>query len=574
MLRQLVEALLFERVATWSSEPHPRHAGVDGPLSFGVGSGSYRCRGRVGAFGRVRVLDGSLLKIEPGQVRRASWQELLADLPCTPASKAELAEELENTVRLCRWNAENVPALRRSRRELGYDELESLLHEGHPYHPCFKSRTGFSLADHAAFGPEAGNTFALRWIAVRRSALREQRPRFDHEFFGTSDAGRLGVARQRARAPLDEFGLLPVHPWQWQQLQNTAALAEALARRELIDLELELGRYRATQSLRTLLPVHDPRGDHVKLPLALRNSSSVRTLQPETVHAAPALSAWLGQLVRSDSFFDEVAGAAVLAEHRSAAYSPTFPATAALESNLAVIWREPIARHSQVGEAALPFNALFALEADGRPFVDPWLARYGLATWLERLLRVTLLPLWRLLAHHGVALEAHAQNLILLHRDGMPARLALRDFHDSLEYVPHFLARPELVPDFARIERRFDGARPGRHYAMSSVRELRDLFIDTVMVFNLSELSWLLEKYYGFRETEFWRLARGVVAAYESSRWHDPARAASIRLGAPCVHTESLFTARLSAPTSQLLQHVVPSDLHERVERGIHAGHQ
>jgi siderophore synthetase component len=156
----------------------------------------------------------------------------------------------------------------------------------------------------------------------------------------------------------------------------------------------------------------------------------------------------------------------------------------------------------------------------------------------------------------------------------MPARLALRDFHDSLEYVPSFLARPELVPDFARIEPRFEGARPGRYYAMSSVRELRDLFIDTVMVFNLSELSWLLERHYGFRETEFWRLARGTLAAYERSRWHDAARSARISLGAPCIHTESLFTARLSAPTSQLLQHVVPSDLHEQVEREIHAGHQ
>jgi siderophore synthetase component len=573
VLRQLVEALLFERVATWSSERHPPHGGVDQNLSFGVGPSRYRCRGRVGAFGRVRVVDGSVRKIEQRGERQASWQELLEDAPGASACKAELAEDLENTVRLCRWNQANVPALRRSRRELGYDEIEGLLHEGHPYHPCFKSRAGFSLADQAAYGPEAGSTFGLRWIAVRRSALRQQRPLLDHEL-GTADGYRLSEARRRAAAPLDDFGLLPVHPWQWRKLQGMPELGEALARRELIDLELELGRYRATQSLRTLLPLDDPNGDHVKLPLALRNSSSLRTLQPETVHAAPAVSAWLERLVQSDAFFDEVAAAVVLAEHRSAAYSPLTPASAALESHLAVIWRAPIGRHLRVAEAALPFNALFAVEADGRPFVDPWIERHGLATWLERLLRVTLLPLWRLLAHHGVALEAHGQNLLLLHRDGMPERLALRDFHDSVEYVPSFLAQPELAPDFTRIERRFEGALPGRYYAMSSVLELRDLFIDTVMVFNLSELSWLLERAYGFREAEFWRLARGVLADYRRSRWNDAARAARIRLGAAFVHAESLFKARLLIPTNELRQHVVPSELHEQVEREIHAGHQ
>ena len=176
VLRQLVEALLFERVATWSGEQHPRHGGVDQNLAFGVGSSRYRCRGRVGAFGRVRVVDGSLRKIEQRKARQTSWQELLEDVPGASASKAELADELENTVRLCRWNVTNLPALRRSRRGLAYDELEGLLHEGHPYHPCFKSRAGFSLADQAAYGPEAGNTFALRWIAVRHSALRQQRP--------------------------------------------------------------------------------------------------------------------------------------------------------------------------------------------------------------------------------------------------------------------------------------------------------------------------------------------------------------------------------------------------------------
>jgi 3,4-dihydroxybenzoyl-citryl-spermidine/N-citryl-spermidine--spermidine ligase len=222
----------------------------------------------------------------------------------------------------------------------------------------------------------------------------------------------------------------------------------------------------------------------------------------------------------------------------------------------------------------VPFNALLASEQDGRPFVDEWLERHGLARWVEQLLRVTLLPLWRLVSHHGVALEAHAQNLLLLHADGWPRRLALRDFHDSLEYVPSFLAEPERVPRWGEIDERFRSSAPGRHYVMSSVLELRDLFIDSVLVFNLCELSWLLERHYGFREREFWRLARGVLADYARSTWSDPEREAQLRLREPYVHTESLLEARLRTPAELPFFHVVPSALHDQAEREVHAGHQ
>jgi siderophore synthetase component len=322
-----------------------------------------------------------------------------------------------------------------------------------------------------------------------------------------------------------------------------------------------------------LLPVSNPAASHVKLPLAVRVSSSLRLLEPETVRAAPALSAWLQGLVTSDPFFEEVAGAVVLAEHASSLYEPAAD-VAELDGHLAAIWREPVGPRLLDGERAIPFNALFAVEHDGRPHVDEWLEKHGLSAWLPQLLRVTLLPLWRLLSRHGVALESHAQNLLLIHRDGWPTRVALRDFHDSAEYVPSFLAEPSRVPQWSDLDPRFAAAPFGRHYAMRSVVELRDLFIDTVLVFNLSELSWLLEQSYGFAELEFWRLARQVLSGYASSRWSDPAREAALRVAEPFIHTESLFKARLRSPSAALAHHLVPNALHDHAEKEIHAGYQ
>jgi len=571
----LVEALLFERLATWSSERPPAHRGADKQLDWQMGKGSYTCSGRVGAFGRVRLVPGSLRKLVQGGPRPTSWQEVLNDGPCYAEVRSLVADELANTVRLCSWNLEHLPALRGNRRELSYEQLEGALHEGHPYHPCFKPRTGFSLADHVAYGPEAGNAFNVQWLAVHRSSLAQRLPTTEPDFYRSALGGdawsQLERGRERAAAPASAYGLLPVHPWQWRQLAGSPAIAATLARRELVVLGAEAGRYRATQSLRTLLPVAEPLRPHLKLPLAVRVSSSLRTLQAETVRAAPALSQWLTSLIAADPFFEQVAGALVLREYASAVYLPPH---SDLQGHLAAIWREPIAVQLRPGESALPFNALFCEEHDGRPLIEAWLAEHGVVSWVERLLRATLLPLWRLLAHHGIALEAHAQNLILVHRAGVPERLALRDFHDSLEYVPSFLREPAKVPDFADIDERFRGAPPGRYYAMASVVGLRELFIDCVMVFNLCELSWLLERQYGFTEFEFWRIARGVLADYGRSAWNDAEREKRLRLHAPYVNAESLFTTRLRAPADTLLQHMVPNALYEVSEREVHARHQ
>lgn len=578
VLRQLVEALLFERVATWQSERYLPHAGADKELSFGLAACSYRCRARVGAFGRVRVVSGSVRKLARHGPRSTSWREVLSDVPAAAPVKDAVAEELENTVRLCRWNQQHVPALGRSRRGLPYEQLEGLLHEGHPYHPCFKARTGFSLADQAAYGPEAGQPFEVEWLAVQRSRLSQVLPVTEAEHWllelGAEGAAALDAARRAAGADVEHYGVLPVHPWQRRRLSESPALRAALGRGELLDLQLVAGRYRASQSLRTLLPAARPRASYLKLPLDLRVSSSLRTLQAETVKSAPALSAWLSSLVAADPFFQQVAAAVVLAEHASTVYAPRDADVAALDGHLAAIWREPVGPRLRGSEQALPFNALFAMEPDGKAHIDPWLQRHGMAAWVQQLLRVTLLPLWRLLSHHGVALEAHAQNLLLLHEDGWPSRLALRDFHDSLEYVPSFLAEPSRVPSWSAIDERFATAPAGRHYAMQAVVELRDLFIDAVLVFNLSELSWLLEERYGFSEQEFWRLARGALAEYARSPWCDPARDAQLQWRAPFIHTESLFKARLRAPAVTSFHHLVPSALHDHAEREIHAGHQ
>lgn len=45
----------------------------------------------------------------------------------------------------------------------------------------------------------------------------------------------------------------------------------------------------------------------------------------------------------------------------------------------------------------------------------------------------------------GIATESHGQNIILVHKQGWPTRVLLKDFHDGVRYSPAHLAHPELA---------------------------------------------------------------------------------------------------------------------------------
>lgn len=575
--RQLVEALLSERLV--AARPSPRAEDPPGELvAFELGPRSYRCRARRSAFGRVRLAPGSLLAVDRAAPRAARWEELAEALPARAAIRDEVAGELAATAEFCRWNAEHMVGLA-DRREQSYAELEGSLHEGHPYHPCFKGRTGFSLVDHARYGPEGAQVFELDWIAVRRDELVQSLSGDEVEVLSRElgDAASAEVSRALAAQGLarEEYATMPCHPWQATRLARLAP--SALRRRSVVLLGVRAGRYRATQSLRTLVHADDVRASHVKLPLATRVSSSLRTFSPECVSAAPAISAWLASLVASDPYFSTVAGLTVLREHASACHSADGDPDAE-RGHAGVIFRENLANTLSHGEEAVPFNALFARESDGRPFIEPWVERHGLTRWLKRLLFVAVSPIWRLLVRHGVALEAHAQNLILVHRRGVPERVAVRDFHDSVEYVDDFLVEPGRLPDFASLHPRLARAPADRYYRMSSLEELRELVTDCLFVFNLGELAALLLDHYGFPEARFWTLVRGVLRAVATEP-DDERRAAALAFDAPLVRVESLFTRRLRGEAESRCHHLVlnplyqPSKEHDVLPRA-HAGDQ
>ncbi|MCJ2043047.1 hypothetical protein MKK58_00555 [Methylobacterium sp. J-078] len=547
---QLLGALLHEDLLP---DGIVRYDGPDTALSVSLApSGTrrrYRARARrMHAYGRVLIEPGSLAA-EDGPVTHAAafLEDLLPDLPGKAADHARFAEELART------QHNHADALRhgagRSLADLPYDDLESALPDGHRYHPCFKSRIGFSLADNRAFGPEFGAAIHPVWVATHRSIA-------DAKAMGVPDGQDADLialsldAETRARFAARiverggqprEFHLLPVHPWQWERVGD-AATAPLHRAGTLIRLGPAPHAYSAQQSIRTLADRTEPQAPTLKLALSIRNTSTARTLAPHTVLNAPIVSAWLQAVMAGDPFLRN-SGTILLAERMGVAVTvpPEIDRDGTLRGALSAIWRDPVAPHLGT-EAAVPFTAL--THRDGTaPFIADWIARHGAEPWVDALLRAALLPVMHLLLVQGIALESHQQNMVLLHRDGWPTRVALKDFHDGVRFVPDLLAgtRPSLVPtppEHARVN-------ANSYVEARDVEDVRDFVLDALLGVNLAELGWCLDLWFGYPETRFWdRIVEALhlhCAAWPAAR----AGARRYRIAAETLVVEDLARRRL-----------------------------
>ncbi|MGF1680596.1 IucA/IucC family protein [Photobacterium minamisatsumaniensis] len=552
VLRQLVEALIFERYVDATYSALPEHSGTFG---WTLARTHYSVKGRVTGFGRVRV-DITTLTINRYMCRDFSTAliELINELPSPNEIKHSLLEELSQTVRLCDWNSLNLPR-KLSRRICQYAELDGLLDEGHPYHPSFKARTAFSLTDHQSYGPESAARFQLEWLAVKLTHLQMALPSV-HDVFWLHELGleswrQLTTQLSHYGVSWDEYALLPVHPWQYQQLKATW-----LERQESLLVVIPLGvtgdHYSATQSVRTLMNVSQAAKAHVKLPMNMVNTSSKRTLEPYSVCRAPEISTWLSAVTSNDP---SLSGLSVLEEFAAAIFKPpecplhTEPA----DGQLALIMRQSVESVLAAGEQAIPFNALMMVEHDGMPFISGWVEQFGLKRWLTRLLQVVVIPVWHLLVKHGIALEAHGQNMVLVVADGWPTRLIVRDFHESVEFTDSFLADKEHLPTFLA-----DGH--DNYYRAESIELLRELVMDTLFVYNLTEIAHLLMTHYEFCDADFWQEVMDCLHGYQIEHPELSERLAMLGHDQPYVLTESLLTRKLIAAKDEC-HHLIPNPL-------------
>jgi staphyloferrin A synthase len=327
-----------------------------------------------------------------------------------PGRVAMLANELENSVANLTLARAAQPApdggagtvARASTHADPLAFLEQYVVDGHPLHPCCRTRIGLSPDEVLAYAPEHRPIVDLHLVRV--------------------PADRW----QGVHSP----PLLYVHPWQRDHVLDAYPWLEHTGRTVAA---------RPLMSLRTLALVDVPR-HHVKTAVDVQMTSAVRTVSPASIHNGPAVSALLlGLAARTPALtiLPDVGAGAVLVDAQPC-------------RSLAVVHRKvpPLGPD----EVALPLAVLAAPSpADGRPIVVEVVRdHYGgdPLAFIEALATLMLPPLLTLL-DLGVALEAHGQNLLVVLRHGRLARLLYRDM-GGLRISPERLRRHGIEPPEVR----------------------------------------------------------------------------------------------------------------------------
>jgi len=542
VLRQLLEALLFEDALPryeWQGETL-----IVPGLSADHTPVSYRCQAQhTFSFGRIRITEPLLRNADGVSEAAADPALFLAEISPWLAADASLLGRFAAELTATQINDAQTLHARGYQvlRGADYDTVEARLTDSHPYHPSYKSRLGFTLSDNRAYAPEFAPTVTPLLLAVRRDCSRwavSATPGLP--LLGETDGQRFSDELTRRGLRPEDYLPLPVHPWQWDEV-ILPGYHPAMARGELLPIGPLTDHYLPQQSIRTLSNRSNPSRLSLKLAMNLVNTSTSRVLAPHTVQNAPVISDWLLALVERTDWAEPMARPVLLREVAGVSFSSKAPAHGQYGA-LACIWRESVHNHLQPGEAAVPITALMHVDADGRPFVDPWVKHYGSEAWLKRLIERAWLPVLHLLWEHGTALESHAQNMILLHEDGLPARVALKDFHDGVRFSKALLSGPAPVltaPPAAHAR-----VNPNSFLETDDADELRDFTFDALFFVNLAELAWLFQRFYDMAEARFWQITREVLNAHQQRHPQQAARYALFDCFADQVSIELLASRR------------------------------
>ncbi|MFT3716336.1 MAG: IucA/IucC family protein [Gordonia sp. (in: high G+C Gram-positive bacteria)] len=402
-----------------------------------------------------RSIDGAGAPLDPvGLVT-----DLASTLGLSGDDLAGYLEELINTLTLgAQRPAERRVDVRRlaggtGDRVADFQRVEAAMTEGHPCFIANAGRVGFSADDLPRYAPEFGPEFRLVWLAIRAGDV--EFAAMDGVDYPALLESELGAARlavfadvlaSRGLDPAD-YRYLPAHPWQWR---NRAArlLATELADGRIVELGTSDDAYRPQQSIRTLFDVTDPERCYTKVSLSITNMGFTRGMSADYMSTTPRINEWVRGRIGDDAYLRSI-GFEVLYEIAAAGYrNPAFEAATRPGSEyrklLAALWRQSPIPRLRDGEDLMTMAALLHVDHTGTPLIGALIERSGLTAraWLRRYLDAYLHPIVYLLYAYELKFSPHGENLILIHRDGIPQRTILKDIGEEV-----FVLGDDDLPD-------------------------------------------------------------------------------------------------------------------------------
>ncbi|AWD71606.1 acinetoferrin biosynthesis protein AcbC [Acinetobacter schindleri] len=463
-----------------------------------------------------------------------------------PFTKAYLIKEMNNTwlAEAHLFNETRLPSIA-VLTEPHY-KVEGML-RGHPWLIMSKGRMGFGYDDYLSAAPELSPEVKVLWLAVHRD-LAEYRSTEDwsacglyqHEFDANELQQFINILQEKNLDPQNYF-LIPVHAWQWHQWL-VPTYANEIVDQKIIELNISQDSYVPMQSIRTLCNTSNLQRHYIKLPVSIFNTAVYRGLPSKRNLAAPAVTAWLKRIHQQDQdlqntgviFLGEVATLTI--------HQPCFDridgAPYQFKELFGCLWRESVDRYVDPSHQVLSQAALLHRDISGQSILSVLIQASGLSPldWLAQFAQVSMSPLLLCLYRYGLAFSPHGENTMLVHENGVPKTMVLKDFIDDINLVDEDFPELAQLPSEADLLFRHE-ATDLSHFIFTGLFMVHYRYICNVF----------LQDYPEYSELDFWQTISNTIVEFNQKHPELAERADKFAMLRPsytkiCLNRVRLFT--------------------------------
>ena len=377
---------------------------------------------------------------------------------------------------------------------------------GHPYHPCAKTKLGFSIEDVFKYSPEFSPKVCIYLSAVHKNYLHveksKEKPNFKHWFAKYYPDIFEEWLEELRKLALNENDYLPfpVHPWQAKHVIPDL-FADYIQEKIILLFKNITISMSPTLSFRTLSPLEYLNAPYVKLSVAIQATSVVRTITNASTENTPKITSILEEILTKENNFS--GRLFILPEYYGLHLKNSHEEKS---KNFTVIFRENINNYLQENETAIVVATLFGkISPNNRSFFLELLQVAGCLNYKDALdyfykyVDIVLGGYLDLYLIYGIALEGHQQNTLALFQDAFIKRIIARDFAGIRVHGPTLEARGFKYKAYA-----------GSPTLTENKSTVRNLLLYTVYQTHLGELILLLAEFFSCDEAGFWDIVRNI----------------------------------------------------------------
>ncbi|MBD3003829.1 IucA/IucC family siderophore biosynthesis protein [Streptomyces sp. 5-10] len=396
-----------------------------------------------------------------------------------------------------------------------FQAIETSMSEGHPCFVANNGRLGFSGIEYLAHAPEAAAPVRLVWVAAHlERAVFTAGAGVDYETLlcaelGSATLDRFHAILRHRGLNIDDYLLMPVHPWQWWNKVAVTFAAE-VAQERIVYLGEGDDEYLAQQSIRTFFNISNPAKHYVKTALSVINMGFMRGLSAAYMAATPAINDWLADLIEKDEFLRST-GLTIIRElattgYRHLEYEAATDRNSPYRKMLAALWRESPVPSLGDGQRLATMASLLHIDHQGHSVVGALISASSLGPteWLRRYLRAYLAPLLHSYYAYSLAFMPHGENVILvIDRQHAVSRVIFKDIAEEIIVMDQDTVLP---PEVERIR-----------VKLPEEQKILPIFTDVFDGF-FRFLSAILDTESVLAEADFWRVVAESVTEYQKSR--------------------------------------------------------